>query len=419
LKFKHWKEADSKVVELRTSIEAIDAEVLTMETEARDTSTDTDKRDALLADLTSRSEVRTALQTELNDVTAARDELRAKEESQFSMLNNLRSDRIAGRAAAKSTDNVLETRQYELAWARAVKTGDQTEVRQLISTPDNQMLIPSTLYNRIADLLFTGGRLISLCNRVEIKGITEYPLVNSKSDPALHDEVGGLAKKEKEILLDSVLMNPQFIAETLQITKKFEADSIEAFWNWLWRELPDALMRVVDGLILNGSQAANAGIHGILTNTDARFVASISQTPGFNTPNEAIAMLDEGTEESLALVMNRQTFYSNFMGLTGTDGHPIYSIVPGTQGRRSTFILGGYPVVFSNSLPAYATAAAGDTYMVAGDFNAYTLNFPLGMQTTLTRDPYTDSKKNLINYVSEIYAAGNITRLQSFAKVTK
>ena len=320
-------------------------------------------------------------------------------------------------------ENILETRSYELAWANYIRTGNDAEVRALVSTQNPEsagVLVPTTLVNRIEDTLRTGGRILALCSITSVKGITEHPIAKSRTNPAWHDETGTDKKVRKAITLTSVSMEPQFIAEILETTRKFENDSISAFWDWLISELPDALRRVVDREILTGAQSGKNGIRGILTNTETMFVETLAtHTLYFNSANEAVSLLDDGATSNVTAVMNKKTFLQNVMGLTGTDGHPIWQQVMTTNLNRPAFFFGGYPVVFTDDLPAYDAATAGQTYMLFGDFTAMKLNFPNGMAPSLIRDELTRKDENIIEYLSEIYVGGNVVRPGSFVKVTK
>lgn len=421
MKFLHWKEAEKRANEIKAEMDALNTEISVGETEARSEEITVEKREEVITGLRAKVEKRDGLQTEYNDAAQARDDLKAAEERQIGLLTNLTTSRVVERTKDMD-ENILESRSYELAWAKYVKTGDGSEARALLNTQgqaEGGILVPKTLANKIEDTLMTGGRLINLCDTISIKGITEYPVVGKKSDPELHDETGE-SKKEKDIELLSVMMNPQFVSEILRTTRKFEEDSISAFWDWLMAELPDALRRVIDRKILIGGQAAKEGIHGILTNTNAQFVSTLAgHKLNFNTANQAVAKLDDGVEDNVTLVMHRETFYNDVMGLTGTDGHPIWKQVSDNITGRPAFTVGGYPVVFSKELPAYSSADAGKAYMVAGNFKAMKLNFPKGMIVRLIRDDITEMQDNIVRYLSEIYVAGNITRLGSFVKVTK
>ena len=425
MKFKHWKEAENRSSEFKLKIESINGEIETMESEARDENIDVEKRGVIIETLQAKVESRNELQRAYDDAITAYDELKAEEERQIGLLNNVCTNRIKERVEIRDERDkradIVETRQYELAYAHYIRSGDDLEVRNLINSQDRPnagIFVPKTLVARIEDELMSGGMIMSLCDNVSVKGITEYPVVDSKTDPEQHNELGGLEKTQKEIAFSSVDMEAQFIAETLTTTKKFETDSLEVFWEWLMRELPDAVKRVVDRHILFGGQGSNDGIHGILTNTNDRFVATLAvHVLNFNTANVARAMLSD-TASNVTFLMHPSTFFNSYMGLTGADGHPIFQIMTQNIGQP-VYSMGGYNVLTTDKLPAYEAAAPGQAYMVAGDFRAMLLNFPDGMSPKITRDPYTQMKKNLIDYLSEIYVGGNITRLGCFVKLTK
>lgn len=424
--FNNWKEAEARATEIKTELEQFIADLAESETAALDELISVEERDKLITAIQAKVTKRDALQRQYDDVIKERDMLKASEERQFGLLSNLGKNRVEDRMKASADHNVYETRSYELAWANYIKTGNDAEARDLINTQDSGgggLLVPKTLADKIEDTMRKGGRLINLCDTISVKGITEYPVALDRSDPELHKEVtaGTAAKKKgKSITLTSVKMDPQFIAEIMRTTRKFEADGVAAFWDWLMAELPDALRRVIDKMILSGGQGGTDGIHGILTNTKKDFVEILkNHALNFNTANMAVALLDDGVEDNVTAVMNRQTFFNNVMGLKGLDDHPIWQQVMTSNMNKPAFMMGGYPVVFSSELPAYDEAQANEPYMVVGNFNAMKLNFPEGMNVQITRDAITEMEQNVVRYLSEIYVAGNITKVGSFVKVTK
>lgn len=425
MEFKHWKEAEIRVNDLKAQIDDLDSGICALETEAQDKEISVEKRDKLIEDVRQKVEERDSLQAEYDETVGVRDKLKATEEKQFGIIANVSTKRINERAKLQKEEDmdIYETRAYELAWANYIKTGNDAEVRGLVNTQtagSAGLLVPRNLVNAIGDKVRTAGRILALCDIINFQGITEYPVAGTRSDPEIHDETGTAVKKEKDISILSVSMEPQFIAEILRTTRKFEADSISAFWDWIMAELPDALRRVIDKKIFSGGQAGKDGIHGILTNTNSDFVATLStHILDFNTANQAVALLDDGVEDNVTMVMNRKTFFNDVMGLAGTDGHPIWKQVSDVSSGKPKFVMGGYPVEFTKELPEYAAATSGQPYIVAGDFKAMKLNFPEGFAPNIIRDEITEMDKNIIRYLSEIYVAGNITRLGHFVKVTK
>lgn len=423
MKYKTSKEAELRANAIVTEMETLNTEIETAQTEARNEEIETEKRELLITDITAKVEKRDGLKIEYDEAILAQTTLKATETRQFGLLNNVSNIKIEERQGrVDKMDNVLETRAYELAFAKAVRSNDYTEVRALTSTVTDSnagLLVPTLLANRIADRAKIGGGLAALCSMTQIRGLTEYPIVNSVSDPDIHVEAatvaGTTSKKEKDIVLSSVSIEPQFIAEILRTTDKFEADTIEAFFEWIMTELPDAIMRKLDALIMNGLANGTQGVRGIITNTDVNMVAPLSANViTFNTVNQAIALLDDGVEDgNITIVMNRKTYFNQILGLTGLDGHPI---------NKSTLNypnIDGTPVVFSSTLPSFTDAIAGQAYMVVGNFNAMRLNFPLGMSPQITRDGVTEADKNIVRYVNKLYVGGNITSLGSLVKVTK
>jgi len=417
--FKHWREADKRAVEIKAEIEALNVQIEASRSDISDRDLDVEKREALLGELKSMVDTQTRLKAEYDKIVENREELRARENDQISLEKAISTQRVVERYEAAS-GHLYSSKRYELAWANYIRSGNEAEVRQLISTVDSgtgKIVVPTTLVNRIESRLRTGGRLVRLCRVENIKGLTEHPVSVSTTDPNWHDETG-TQKGEKTITIASIEIDPQFVAETLATTKKFEADSIEAFWGWLFTELPDALLRKIDREILYGLATGVNGIRGILTNANSLFVVHVTGVlMDFNIANIGVSALDDGTEDNTTVVMNRRTFFDNIRGLRGDDGHPIWT--SSSNEEKPKFFLGGFPVVFNSSLPAYDDADEGDVFMVVGDFNAMLLNFPEGMSPKLIRDELTRKKENVVEYLSEIYVGGNITRPGCFAVLEK
>lgn len=425
MKFKNWKEAEKRAAELKTEFDAIYKTIETDETAARVEDLDVEKRDALIIAIQGNVAKRDALQAEYNEAVEASAKLKDEETRQFGLLANVTGQKVTERNKKMET-SIYETRSYELAWAKYIRDNDDAEVRSLISTEQDTsagVLVPTVLMNAIADKIMTGGRLVYLCDVAQIPGVTEWPVVQSKTSPAWHAEVDSEGKPTKKvrkaISMGTVSIEPEFVAEILETTKKFEALTIEAFWSWILAELPDAIMRVLDAAIISAPTAGTYGIRGIITNTDAKFVATLANhTLNFNTANSAVAMLDEPGRLDITAVMHKDTFFNNIMGLKDLSNRPIFRIMENNT-ERPAYFFGSYPVVFTEELPSYDTASAGETYLIMGDFKAMKLNFPQGMGVQITRDALTRKDENIVEYLSEVLVGGNIVHLGSFVMVTK
>jgi len=418
--YKHWKDADKRAKALREESEQLNTRIGAHRTAIANTEIDVEARETLLSELSDMVDQSNRITEEYDKAIEVRDGLRVKENQQIGLADSVNSVRINGRVSM-SSDDVIASRSYAHAWAGYIRTGDDAEVRQLISTTENAtsgILVPKLLMDRIEDAIHKGGRILSLCTIDEIKGLTSHPVVASKSNPNWHEETGADEKEEKEIKFTSVDINPEFVAEVLAITKKFEALSIEAFWAWLLAELPDAIKRKIDGEILIGPQSGTSGIRGILTNTNTAFVGRIeAPVMDFNIVNNAVGHLGDGTEENITVVMNRLTFFNNIQGLRGADGHPIYT--SSADNDKVKFYINGFQVVFNSTLPPFDQATVDQDFMVVGDFKGFFLNFPDGKTPRVIRDEISRKKENIVEYLPEVLVGGNITRLHNFVAVRK
>ena len=418
--YKHWKDAEAAITSMRSKIGPLTEAITAGEAVCRNAETDIDTREAALKKLECDMQKRSKLEEKIQVAEAMRDRLKAAEERQAGLFANIQR----GAATAEHEGEVTRSRAYEQAWSRYILTGDAYAVRGLLtSTGHDGILVPDTLVQRIDDAAKQGGRLFALCHKISHKGILRYPIVTKKTDAEPHPEsasIAGTPKKEKEVDFGTVTLDPQYIAETFRVTDKFEADSIEAFWTWLNQELPDSLLRAVDRAILLGD-SEQSGVQGILT-AEAILGKPISKVQAgvmtFNTVNACLAKLEDGAEENVHVIMNRETFYNGVLNLQGKDAHPIFTIMQDNAGKPRN-LYGGYPVVFSNLLPSYSSAKNGEVYMLVGNFSAMTMNLPNGFAPEFIRDPYTQAKLNITSYISKLYTAGAITKQDYFVAATK
>ena len=115
--------------------------------------------------------------------------------------------------------------------------------------------------------------------------------------------------------------------------------------------------------------------------------------------------------------MNPATFFNNFMGLTDQVGNPIFRVVHDNE-NRPQYYLSGHRVEFTQALPAYADAEAGDTYAIVGNFRrGYRLNYPQGRDVITLVDPYTLATEDIVRMIGRLYVAGNVVKPKHFAEI--
>ena len=80
----------------------------------------------------------------------------------------------------------------------------------------------------------------------------------------------------------------------------------------------------------------------------------------------------------------------------------------------------GLPVVFNNTLPAYADATTGATWAVVGDFeNGALANFPNGEEIQFKFDELSLKKQDLIEVLGREFVALGVIAPNHFVNVKK
>lgn len=80
----------------------------------------------------------------------------------------------------------------------------------------------------------------------------------------------------------------------------------------------------------------------------------------------------------------------------------------------------GLDVYYSSHLPAFASATAGQTAVIVGDFGEGALaNFPNGDEIKIKFDDLSESEKDLIKIVGREYVALEVVSPKAFVKVNK
>jgi HK97 family phage major capsid protein len=80
----------------------------------------------------------------------------------------------------------------------------------------------------------------------------------------------------------------------------------------------------------------------------------------------------------------------------------------------------GLPVVFNNTITAYAAATTGVTFAIVGDFAEGAIaNFPNGEEITIKYDDLSLAEKDLVKLVGRQYIGLDVIGPKSFVKISK
>lgn len=372
---------------------------------------DVETRDAILNDV----DALTKEAEEIDSQVAELEEVRAKfeeQEKRMSLVKTVAPTEVEARKEEIKTD-IYDTPEYRQAWVNAIRTGDDREVRAMATSNDN-VPVPTIWQNYVETAWYNYGKFSRIVNKTSIQGYLNIP-IESAADPAVvHDENSAMPAEEN-ITLGLIELKPAMIKKWISMTDELMAMTADDFMRYLADELVYRVVLKLDEGIIKGALDSNGkGVVGIVGNPNTLVAANGALS--FNTINAGIA--DLVTFDNLTVAMNPKTFFDNYMGLTDLQQRPIYQIATDNAGKPMYYV-NGIRVEFTQALPAYDAATAGQAWAVAGDFRGYRLNLPEGDMVKTLYDPYTLAREDKAIMVGRLYAAGNVARLKHFVQFNK
>lgn len=304
----------------------------------------------------------------------------------------------------KKTMDIKELRNspdYINKYADYLKSGDDTEIRAALLTENvdgGTIAVPDFVYD-IVKTAWDRDDIMSLVRRVELKGNLKVNFEISGSDAVKHTE--GSGEVTEETLTEGIVtLVPAYWKKWKSFSDEVYSMRGEAFVRYIYDEMTHRIIKAMAdelvGLIKALPQTADA---------DTPAAAKITMAPAMGTVAAAFANLSDEADD-VTIIMNKLT-YANFKAVQYANG---YGADP----------FEGFRVRFSNALPAYDTASAGDVYMIVGDLDEGALvNFPNGEGIEFTFDTLTRKKEDLIEVLGKLYAAFGPVTNRAFCLVAK
>lgn len=291
------------------------------------------------------------------------------------------------------------TPEYVNAYAEYIKTGDEKELRSLLTeNVSGEVAVPEMVYD-IVKTAWEKSDIMSLVSKVNVKGNLKVNFELTAGEASIHTE-GDDPVSEEELTLGIVELKPQSIKKWIGISDEVYDMRGQAFLNYIYDELTAKIVKkaadALIGIIADLPDTATA------TSVSANVVES---APAVGTVAEAIANLsDEATD--ITIVMNKLTW--------GAFKAAQYA------GQYAVDPFEGCRVVFNNTLPSYADVDAGKPYMIVGDFRLGALvNLPNGDGVDLKFDDTTLMTSDIIRILGRQYIGIGAVADKAFALVCK
>ena len=352
-----------------------------------------------LAETAEQSEIE-AREKELADIAEQRkalEERKAQIEAEERAAQKVTENPSAGAEVVpenRGKETVMEDRmafrnspEYIDALARSIKTGDQTELRALLTenATDGVVPIPDFAEERIRTA-WDSDEILNRVGKTYVKGNLKIGFEISGSEAVIHVE-GAEAPDEEELVIGVVELIPQSIKKWITISDEVLDMKSQEFLDYIYDELGHKIAKAAADIVV-------AKIIALPQTSSATkpYAAKITAAPSATVMVNAIANLSDEATDNVA-VMNKLT-WADFKSITTTDGYPL----------QDPFA--GLIVLFNNSLPAYSTATAGDIYAFVGDLrNGFRANFPNGEEIRIKTDDLSLAEQDLVKFVGRKYVA--------------
>lgn len=371
-----------------------------------------------------QAEIRSALDAEDADLDALEAEARAikdeleKREAEEAKKVEVREMLAAGKAPTetiekqekkemeRTLEEIRSSKEYAQAYLNMVKTRDDSEVRALLTTNTTgsgltgYVPVPTELESEIKTA-WEEHQLLGLVKHSYFKGNVKVGFELTAGGATVHVE-GTNAPSEEVVTLGAVEIKAEMIKKWIRVSDEaLEGTTVETA-AYLYKEIAARIVEKAEEILVGKITAAPA-----TASATAVGVPAVTAAPALDTVVNAIGALS-GQARDLHIAMNRQT-WAAFRALELNASYAV-DVFDGLRDR----------VIFTDKLPAVSAASTNAVYMIIGDFGyGAQANFPNGDTISMLTDPYTDAESDLVKIVGRQYVGMAVVADKAFVNVKK
>lgn len=294
---------------------------------------------------------------------------------------------------------VRNSKEYIDGYANYIKTGDDSECRALLSENGGGAVpVPEMVYDIVKNAWEKEG-IMSLVKKSYLKGNLKVGFELSAGAATVHTE--GQAVNEESLTLGICELTPVAIKKWVSISDEALDLTGETFLRYIYDEVAYQIAKKAADEIVAKIEAC-----GTVATTNAVGVPKVTAaTVGIGTVAQAMAQLSDQAANPVVM-MNKQTWGA----FKAAQAAASYAYDP----------FEGLPVVFNNTIKAYAAASTGDTYAIVGDLGEGALaNFPNGGDIKFKFDDLSLATSDLVRVIGRQHVGLGIIGPNAFVKVVK
>lgn len=371
-------ELEARKAEINTEIDKDGVDLDALQAEARAINEELEKR---RADAAKREEIRKAVAN-----------------------SNVAGVSPAGETKKPTLDETRSSKAYINAYANYIRTGDDRECRAILTETNPASVVGSgpvpvpVLVDEIVRTAWDNDEILSRVRKTNFRGNLKVAFERSATAAVVHSE-GTTAPSEESLILGIVTMIPQNIKKWIKITDEAVTMGGEAFLRYVYDELTYQIIRKLSADVVTDIAGASTS-HG----PTAVGIPKSNVAPGVTTIATASGYLSDEARNPV-IIMNRLTYAAFYEAYAAAS----FAIDP--------FM--GLPVLYTNALPAYATANNNAVYAILGDLSGAQVNYPEGEGVVIKWDDLSEAEADLVKVVGRQYAAHAVTAPGRFVNITK
>ena len=293
------------------------------------------------------------------------------------------------------------SKEYVDAYAEYIKSGDDTEVRALLTTnvgSAGEVAVPDFVYEIIKTDWLNSG-IIGLVKKINAKGNMKVQFELSAGDAVIHDEGSG-AVSEEELTLGVVTLVPQSIKKWISVSDEVLDMTGESFLRYIYSELAYKIAIKIEDVLIGKIKNLN-------TSASETSVSAKKVKAGAALGTIATALGELNAEATNPVIVMNPSTKAAFKSAVYT-------------GQFNADPFEGLTVYLTNSLPAIGSASENDVYAIVGDFGFGALaNFPNGDGVDIKIDDKTEMTKDLVRILGREYVAVEPIANRAFVNITK
>lgn len=298
---------------------------------------------------------------------------------------------------------IVATPEYRDAFANYIRTGDDKECRALLTeNVSGDVPVASIVYDIVKNAWEKEG-IVARIKKTYVKGNLRVGFEISADGAFIHTEGQSVSSASAEnLVLGTVNIVASNIKKFIYVSDEV-IDSTE-FLTYVYDELVYQIAKKLADTVIAKIEACGT----VSTNTPSVNVGVPVVTAAsiaLDTIAQAIASISDQATDPV-IIMNKATFASfKAVQAAGSYGYDPFE---------------GLPVLFNNTVKAFAVATTGDTYAIVGDLGEGMIaNFPNGEEIKIKLDDLSLAESDMVKIVGRQYVGVEVVGPASFAKIQK